>query len=492
MRFLLDTNILIPLEDSNIPLPPGLANFVRLAQEYGHPLVFHPASEDDLNRDRNADRGTRTRERLAQYSRLDSIPDCPWNSSETNSHDTADNAILYALYCDAAHYLITEDKGIHKKAVSRGLGDRVYAIKAAEDFLRRLHEPTSVHLPNIQDVPLHSLTRILSDEFFDSLRDGYPKFDNWFRDCARNDRRAWVYWVDSDKLGALCIYARKENDDVTGHGGILPGASLKLCTFKVAPDCRGKKIGELFLKAAFRYATENRLENIFIHGNPDRQNILFELLADFGFSEFGRYDEDVVYVKRHPIFPPTDASPELPAFEYFRSYFPHFRHGSGIRKFIIPIRPEYHRILFFDYLSPAEPPQMALFDAPLHTASNAIKQAYLCHAQLRQINPGDVVLFYRSTDERAVTSLGIVEEYITLQDVNEIVGRVRRRTVYSMDQIKSMATKPTKVMLFRLIRHFTRPPSGEWLNRNHIVNGNIQTIREIDDDAFERLISEAA
>lgn len=491
MRFLLDTNILIPLEDSHVPLPPGLANFVRLAQEYGHPLVVHPASEDDLNRDRNADRGTRTRERLAQYSRLDSIPDCPWNSSTTDSHDAADNAILYALYCDAAHYLVTEDKGIHKKALSRGLGDRVYAIKAAEDFLRRLHEPTSVHLPNIEDVPLHSLTRLLSDEFFDSLRDGYPEFDVWFRGCARNDRRAWVYWIDPDRLGALCIYARKENDDATGQGDILFGASLKLCTFKVAPDCRGRKIGELFLKAAFRYATENRLENIFIHGDPDKQNILFELLTDFGFSEFGRYDDDVVYVKRHPISSPDDSSTDLSAFEYFRSFFPHFRRGSSIRKFIIPIRPEYHRILFSDYLSPVEPPQMALFTSA-HTASNAIKQAYLCHAQLGKMNPGDVVLFYRSIDERAVTSLGIVEEYVTLLDVNEIVDRVRRRTVYSMEQIAAMAAKPTKVMLFRLIRHFSRPPSGDWLNRNRIVNGNIQTIREIDDDAFDRLIFEAA
>lgn len=46
MRFLLDTNILIPLEDSNIWLQPGLANFVQLAQEHVHPLVFHPASHE--------------------------------------------------------------------------------------------------------------------------------------------------------------------------------------------------------------------------------------------------------------------------------------------------------------------------------------------------------------------------------------------------------------------------------------------------------------
>ena len=48
MRFLLDTNILIPLEDSQLPLQENLANFVRLAHEHGHQLVYHPASETDI------------------------------------------------------------------------------------------------------------------------------------------------------------------------------------------------------------------------------------------------------------------------------------------------------------------------------------------------------------------------------------------------------------------------------------------------------------
>jgi GNAT superfamily N-acetyltransferase len=490
MRFLLDTNILIPLEDSNIPLQPGLANFVRLAQEHGHPLVFHPASEEDINRDKNADRRTRTRDRLAQYTCLDGISDCPWNTPETRPNDACDNSILYALECDAAHYLVTEDREIHRKAVSRGLGNRVFAIQAAEDFLRRLHEPASVQLPNIQDVPLHALTRLLSGEFFDSLREGYPGFDDWFREGARNDRHAWVYWAAPSTLGALCVYARKEDDDATGHGDILPGWSLKLCTFKVSPDCRGRKIGELFLKAAFRYATDNRLEHIFIHGDADKHGFLFELLRDFGFAEFGRYGDDVVYVKKHPVTAPDYSPTDSSAFEYFRKYFPHFPQDSNIRKFIIPIRPEYHRILFSDYASPCEP-QMALFDST-HTASNAIKQAYLCHATAKKIRPGDVVLFYRSTDEMAVTSLGIVEQYETLENANEIVDRVRRRTVYSMSEIERMAVKPTKVMLFRLVKHFVHPPSFNWLTENRVVNGNIQTIREIDDDAYHRLISQAA
>jgi hypothetical protein len=194
-------------------------------------------------------------------------------------------------------------------------------------------------------------------------------------------------------------------------------------------------------------------------------------------------------VKPHPLSPPTDEN--LGAFEYFRKYFPHFREGSGIRKFIIPIRPEYHRILFLDYASPADAPQLTLFNST-HTASNAIKQAYLSHAKISSITPGDIVLFYRSTDECAVTSIGIVERYETLADADKIVDIVRRRTVYTMKEIKHIAAKPTKVMLFRLVRHLRHPPSLEWMRQNHIINGNIQSIREINDYAYQKLISYSA
>ncbi|ADL54931.1 GNAT family N-acetyltransferase [Gallionella capsiferriformans] len=487
MRFLLDTNILIPLEDSRLPLSSNLANFVRLAREYGHQLVFHPASKEDISRDENHDRRLQTLERLAQYTCLEKVPTCPWNTPETGPNDKADNEILYALACDAADALITEDKGIQNKAKRQNLEARVYAIQTAEDLLRRLHETTSVHLPNIQEVPLHSLTPELEDNFFDGLRLDYPDFGTWFRAKAREQRKAWLYRNDDGKIGALCIYAHKENEIISDNDLVLNGASLKLCTFIVAPSCRGKKIGELFLKAAFRYATSNRLEHIFIHGNAEKQSILFELLTDFGFVESGTYQGDIVYLKKQPEMIPEDV---CEPFEYCRRYFPHFRQDSSVRKFIIPIRPEFHRILFSDYDSPFDS-QMALFEST-YSVSNAIKQAYLCNAQIQSIKAGDIVLFYRSIDEQAVTSLGIVEHYESHQDVWKIVRQVRRRTVYSIEQIAELACKPTKVMLFRLVKHFLHPPSIDWLQENHVVNGSIQSIREINDHAFQKLISKAS
>ena len=487
MRFLLDTNILLPLEDSQIPLRASLANFVRLAHEHGHQLVYHPASEDDIRRDSNQLRRQETLARLRQYTQLQDRLPCPWNTPDTRENDASDNEILFALACDAAHALVTEDRGIHDKARERGLGSRVYTIQTADDWLRRLHDLVSVHLPNVEEVSLYRLTLLLESEFFDSLRAGYPEFDDWFRESARQNTRAWVNWENQDTLGAICIFKQQSNQTITQQGGMLPGAALKLSTFKVGAAVRGKKIGELFLKAAFRYANANRLEHIFIHGDLDQHHFLFELLEDFGFVHVGSHPgsdgRNAVYLKNHPIDAPDDSV--LENFEYLRRYFPHFRDGNSVGKFIVPIRPEYHRILFPDYESPSDR-QLALF-RPSNTAGNAIKMAYLCHSQTKGLKPGDVVLFYRSGDERAITSLGIVEDYQTLTDAAEIARLVSRRTVYSMQDIEHMAHKPTKVMLFRLVRHFNTQPSHDWLLNQHIVNGNIQSIRVLSADAYRAI-----
>ena len=486
MRFLLDTNVLIPLEDSQIPLGPSLASFVQLANQHGHALLYHPASEDDIREDRNVQRREQTLQRLAQYVRLDARPVCPWNDAQTQINDARDNEILYALSLHAATGLVTEDRGIHDNATRRGLADRVYTIQTANDLLLRLHSLVAVSLPNIQDVPLYSLTPQLDSPFFQSLREAYPGFDDWFRRKAQSGTRAWISEDEGHDLAAICIYDRQDRERITDRL-VLPGSALKLATFKVGETNRGRKVGELFLKAAFRYGAENRLEHIFIHGDRESHHFLFEMLVDFGFRHVGTHPgsdgRDAVYLKEHPVLAPNV---DLPSFEYHRRYFPHFRRGPEIAKLVVPIRPEFHRILFPDY-QPLANAQRDLFPVDNY-AGNAIKMAYLCHAQTRQVAPGSVVLFYRSGDDRALTSLGIVESYEQLSDVETIVSRVRRRTVYSMDQIVRMARSPTRVMLFRFVRHLARPVTLEAANVNQILNGQPQSITRISHDAFERAL----
>jgi GNAT superfamily N-acetyltransferase len=482
LTFLLDTNVLIPLQDSYAVLGDNLANFHRLALVGGHKLVYHPASIKDFERDTDLGRRARNLEHVRRYPALERPAHCPWNTPTTSPNDACDNEILYALECDAAHALVTEDKGLLTRARARGLGHRIYNIQTAEDWLRRLHQPLDVALPNIDDVPLHSLTPELSGAFFDSLRDGYDGFDDWFRRKARENRKSWVYRDENGVLGAICVYDVQADEAVTDEGKSLDGKALKLCTFKVGQSVRGRKIGELFLKAAFRYATENACEHIFIHADVDKHAYLVNLLVDFGFEDVGPYGMDRVFVKQHPVAAPDTAG--LSALEYVRRFYPHYQAGDQVQKFLVPIQHEFHRILFPDY----QALQSQLF-APQGSVGNAIKLAYLCHAASKQIKPGDALLFYRSEDEQAVTSLGVVDQFAVLSDAASIAAMVSRRTVYSIEEINRMATRPTKVILFRLVRHFPVPASLKRLLDDGVVAGNIQSITKISDEAFSRVLA---
>lgn len=463
-------------------LEPSLANFVRLAGVGGHQLLYHPASKTDIERDKDTQRRARTLARLQQYTKLEGAPPSPRNTAQTSANDVCDNDILHALECSAVHALVTEDKEIHNKARQAGFGDRVYNIQTAEDWLRRLHEPADVHLPNIEDVPMYSLTNQLDSDLFDSLRASYDtperSFNRWFHDKAQTGRKAWMARTDQGPAEAICIYAMQTDEVINNAKDRLQGLSLKLCTFKVGEQIRGRKIGELFLKAAFRFATDNRCENIFVHTSPE-QFYLLELLKDFGFEERGMYGADIMLVKAHPTSAPAV---DIPAIDYARLYFPHYRKDATVRKFLVPIQPQYHQILF-----PELARQAQLFDVN-SVAGNAIKQAYLCKAKTNQVRSGDVVLFYRTGDEKAVTTVGIVERYEVHENATNIMQIVSRRTVYGQKEIEAMTNTPTKVMLFRLAGHFPLPISYSSLTQENIVSGAIQSITKISDDSFSKLL----
>jgi len=211
---------------------------------------------------------------------------------------------------------------------------------------------------------------------------------------------------------------------------------------------------------------------------PGRQLFLEELCEIFGFEYFGKYEGDNVFVKKHPVKPPES---DLEPLAYHICYFPHFKRGPEVGKYVIPIQPQFHDVLF-----PEKKKQIGLFAES--TAGNAIKQAYLCHARIGGIKAGDIVLFYRSNDQKAITSLGVVELVAELQDLDKIIQIVSKRTVYRYEELQEMSKKKTKVILFRLSAHLSRPKTYDWLLGNDIVKGSIQSIRSITDESFEKIM----
>lgn len=246
----------------------------------------------------------------------------------------------------------------------------------------------------------------------------------------------------------------------------------------------GYKIGELLLKQAFNHVIDNGYRYAYITVEPDKHKLLEELLLDYGFYQFGidTNGRDHVYVKEFPSKPPNTNDNPL---EYAIKYYPYIKLDDN-SVFLVPIQPQYHRILF-----PELERQPDLFTSESLSAGNAIKQAYLCKSPTKSISPGDILFFYRTKDDKAITTYGVVDQFHMEDDPDKIFQWVSKRTVYSMDEIKAMAGTEVKVILFRFIRHLVKPITYDRLLKTGLVNGPIQSITKLDKKTAGQLLNEA-
>lgn len=483
MRFLIDTNILIPLEPALVPdlevNTPLAMDFSQLAQRSGCNICVHPAVEYDFGRDQNQERVTIRRQVLGRYHLLERPPSSdalePLHVGRPvhGSNNWVDNELLAGVVGNAVNYLVTEDERIHRKSIRLGIASRVLHLSDAILLIKELFDEVPPPPPAVRDVLAYELDE--SDPIFASLRADYDGFDEWLTRCKQEHRQVYIVEKDHEPgLAALCIL--KMEDSAPDE---RLGKTLKLCTFKVSEECAGYKYGELLLKAVFTYAGANDYEHIYFTAFP-KQVRLITFAQDFGF-QFYRISNsrEVALVKS--LRPSADDSERLQPFDLHRKYGPHVTSFRGNNSFIVPIRPNYHTILF-----PEQEQQLDLFPGR-HPCGNAIKKAYLCHARINRLNRGDNLFFYRSRDLKGLTALGICEGTHRYEDPMKIAEYVGKTTVYTYQEIQEMCSQPVLAIRFRLVRILDVAVTLDEMRVSGVLAGAPQSISQLSSRAVDWL-----
>lgn len=487
MNILLDTNIIIPLEDTNKLLDASFADMRKLASEQHHCLCIHPMQYDDIKRDKDPRRKNIVLSRLNQYPQIENPPvltDADLDTlglSQVNENDKVDNNILFALYRGAVHLLVTNDLGIHKKASRLGIQEKVYRLDQFLNFLQQFNMNTITNeYTGVIERYLYEIDK--NQAFFDSLRNSYDGFDEWFQKSAEKKRKCWCIEGENSKIVAICIYKHEQDAALTADGKIIDGKILKLCTFKVDSLARGKKLGERLLYIAFDYCKKNNYDWVYLHTFGEEHKTLVGLCLEYGFKHLGNYGKDDVYIKPMKI-----KESEIYDKDSFIRFYPHFPNNKSVQKFIVPIQPAYHEDLFPDYSIM----KGSLFEKEqsLYTCQgNTIKKAYLCHSKISSIKRGDIVLFYRSGDRKSIQCMGIVEAAFFSNDINEVIPAIAKRTVYKFTDIAHILRKKTLVILFRYIGLDIEITRDMLIKAN--IKGYIQSIRKISDEQYSLIINE--
>lgn len=437
MRVLLDTNIII-YREANSPPRPEIGILFRWLDQLHHDKCVHPETIDEIRRHGDENVVKAFEAKITNYHQLKTT--APENDDirtirakyDNNQNDHMDSSILNEVFCNRVDALITEDREIHIKASELGVPQRVFTIDA---FL----EKVTAENPDLSDYQVLSVKKEyfgnldLGDSFFDSFRDDYAEFNEWF--TKKSDEVAYVCKSDQGEIVAfLYIKFEGEDENYSHTVPVLPPARrLKIGTMKVVSN--GYKLGERFLKIIFDNALLRSVDEIYVtlFNYSLEQNKLCALLGDWGFNYHGvkttNNGEELVLVRN--FRPYADKKNPCVSYPYF---------SANTRKFIVPIYPAYHTELFPDSILRTESPLDFVENRPNR---NAISKVYLCRSFERGLEAGDVIVFYRTAYNgpafytSVATTIGVVQSINTnIQSESQFIELCRKRSVFTDDKLR--------------------------------------------------------
>ena len=497
-KILIDTNVVIGLEDAR-PVQASLAELVRLSATHSLGLYIDGATYQDIGRDSIQSRRAITLSKLAKFQRLGALPLKPESELVSrygrisNDNDRCDVRLLEALESKAVDFLITQDNGIHRRALRAGLDSIVLTVEEALDWLRETFQEKLVALPFIAEQKAYQVD--LSDEIFASLREDYPDFDQWFEKCRRQHRDCWSLQIDG-KIAGLVV---RKDESFIEAGVSYPGSKiLKVCTFKVRDEFRGEKFGELLLKQILWFGQINEYDVIYLTVFP-KHTFLRDLLAYYGFIGTKNLPSGELMMEKALLKGPIEVIPS-DKFDFARTSYPRFYDGATALKFCVPIRPDYHRRLFPEIAFGAELPLFpnekfgpVLRRGEARTPGNTIRKVYLSRAKTKRLRPGDLLLFYMSKDEnysssQSVTTIAVAEQIFDAASTEDLIRLTAKRSVFSVEELAAMDASeksPVKVIDFLLIGHFERPITLDALLTSQVfANAPPQSIAAISEEKY--------
>jgi hypothetical protein len=386
---------------------------------------------------------------------------------------------------DSYDFIITENRDIHETSNKLDIIDKILLVdEALQIFRGYLTKDTITAPPALKSMPVGNLD--YDDPIFDSLKEEYnPEFEGWFKKISEKKRNCWVYYRTDGRIGALLIY-KFEDESIDDSKPPLPKKNrLKIATLKVTHI--GYKIGELFIKMAIDISIKNGINEIYLTHftkSPDR---LIEMISEYGFNKVAVKDDGQDIFAKRLTAKGYEKQRDHSPIEISRMFYPSFYDGNDVKKFIVPILPVYHNRLFTDFL--CRQTTLLEYSGDFIIEGNTIKKAYLSHSNIKRMSPGDLILFYRSEDFQAITSIGVIESIHTdIRDAENVFRLAGKRTVFSQKEIDKLVLEgPVSVFLFRHHIHLKEPLGIKELLDGGILKGAPQSAMELSPENYNKI-----
>lgn len=327
----------------------------------------------------------------------------------------------------------------------------------------------------------------LADPFFDSLKQQYGEFSDWFAKKAAAGEP--VYVVDKGDGPHIrgFVYLKLEEGSLDDVEPPLPAARrLKVGTLKIL--AHGTKLGERVIKKIFDHALRESVAEIYVTVF-DTHASLIELFKRYGFKERAKKTtpNGIEMVLVRPMTAATgDICKDYP-----------FIHAMGRKFWLLAIYPEYHSNLLPDSLLKTE--MHDILEDVSHT--NTIHKVYIAKLTLTRMRRGDVVVVYRTTDipgrarfRSVATSVCVVEDVQSRDDfdhVDDFVSFSQPHSVFTEEELREWFASADRLYAVKMTYNLAlpkRPNRGVLLEKVGISEQPRWDLRQLTRTQFDKII----
>lgn len=302
----------------------------------------------------------------------------------------------------------------------------------------------------------------LSDPFFDSLKEGYAEFADWFAKKASLHEPCIVVTNDDGSVSGF-LYLKVEDGSVEDVVPPLPPAlRVKIGTLKI--DAHGTRLGERFLKKAFDYAVAKHATEIYVTVF-DKHQKLIDLFENYGFEKIANKStingvEHVLLKSLASVGAGGDGCYPLL--------------DSKNAGWMLSIYPTWHTRLFPDSILKTE--DVDLIEDVSHT--NSIQKVYLASMTgMERMQPGDNLVIYRTSDNlgpaeyRSVaTSVCRLKEYRNIHSFSTMEEFIKYCEPYSVFERHELETFFKTKKFQHVIRFTYNFPFKKRITRHDLIN----------------------
>lgn len=330
----------------------------------------------------------------------------------------------------------------------------------------------------------------LNDVFFNSLRESYEGFDEWYKRKAQEGAKALTY-IESEELKDF-LYLKREDEEVTDTIPPLPPMRrLKIGTFKI--DNRGTKRGERFIKKILDQAIVDNIEEVYVTIFPEERLLpLINMFKTYGFVKKaikkhpdGRYEE--VYIRemnKHS----DDLLLDYP--------YVHCNKGD---QYILSIYPKFHTLMFPDSKLDTENEFDVINDI---SETNSIHKIYICWMRdVWKLKKNDKLVIYRTSDipgralyRSVATSVCTVLEVKTYGDFDseeEFLKYMKSYSVFTEADLRYWYNKKSNFTVIKMLYNIAfrhRIIMKELVERAGIDRNIYWGFRQLDNKQFNSIL----